>query len=405
MKSSSVSGPETSAALGSQIFSLLFLTLIFFFSFTSRIILAPLLLTLEEDLGLGHAEAGALFSFISTGVFVGLLSSGWLSARWAYRWTVFVSTAFIGVGAMAVSLSVSGFWLRTSLILLGFGAGLYFPSGIASITSLVGRQDWGKALAIHELAPNMGFVLAPLLAELLIRHWTWRSIVLGFGVMSFCVALVFLRWGQGGHSSGDPPSGANLSEILKRGSFWIMALLFVLSVGASLGVYTMVPLFLVTERGYEREAANQLVALSRIPGVAVALGAGWVVDRLGIRRSIGFFCAATGVSTLLVGLDLGHLTPVAVTLQALLSVCFFPAGYAALSRVVRLSQGAITVALCSSMAILMGAGILPSVLGWLAERGGFPLGFCAYGGMMVLAAGLSSFVRFLEEPAPHPGGP
>jgi len=404
MKPPNVGSPEAPDDLKSQVLPLFILAGVFFFSFTSRIILAPLLLTLEEDLHLGHAEAGALFAFISSGACVGLLGSGWASARWVYRHTVFVSTVFIGVASMAVSLSFSPFWLRANLTILGFGAGLYFPSGIALITSLVRQQDWGKALAIHELAPNLGFVLAPLLAELLSRFLTWRSIVFGLGTMSFIAALLFLQCGRGGHLRGDPLSGANLNEILRRGSFWIMAILFILSVGGSLGVYTMVPLFLVTERGFDREAANQLVALSRIPGVGMALTAGWVVDRLGIRRSIGVFCALTGIATLLLGLDLGRLTPFVVTLQAILSVCFFPAGYAALARVVRLSQGAITVAICSSMAILTGAGILPSVLGYLAERGAFAFGFCAYGTIMILASGLASFVKFNAESTHLPCG-
>ncbi|MHC1742318.1 MAG: MFS transporter [Syntrophobacteraceae bacterium] len=390
--------PAASKDLGSQILPLLILAGVFFFSFTSRIILAPMLLTIETDLQLGHAEAGALFTYISAGVFVGLLGSGWLSTWWNYRRTVFVSAVFIGAAATAVSLSVSPFWLRANLCLLGFGAGLYFPSGIASITSLVRRQDWGKALAIHELAPNMGFVLAPLLAEFLMRFLMWRHIVLGLGVMSSIAALLYLWVGRGGGDvRGEYPGLANLNEILRKGSFWIMALLFMLSVGGSLGVYTMAPLFLVTERGFEREAANQLVALSRIPGVVMALVAGWVVDRLGIKRSIGCFCALTGLSTLMMGLNLGSLTPLVVTLQAILSVCFFPAGYAALARVVRLSQGAMTVAFCSSMAILAGAGILPSVLGFLAERGSFPVGFVAFGAAMMAAACLVPFVRFSPE--------
>ncbi len=399
MKQSDGGFPEAGSDLRSQVLPLLILAGLFFFSFMSRIILAPLLLTIETDLQLGHAEAGSLFAYISAGVFFGLLGSGWISARWAYRWTIFLATVFIGAAAMAVSLSVHPAALRANLILLGFGAGLYFPSGIATITSLVRRADWGKALAIHELAPNMGFVLAPLLAELLIRFVTWRSIVFGFGGMSFVAALLFLGTGAGRNVRGERPSSENIAGILTSGSFWIMALLFVLSVGASLGVYTMVPLFLVTERGLEREAANQLVALSRIPGVAMALIAGWIVDRLGIRRSIGIFCAATGLSTLLLGLDVGRLVPVVVTLQAVLSVCFFPAGYAALARVVPLSQGAMTVAICSSMAILSGAGVVPSGLGLLAERGFFPLGFIVYGAVMVAGAGLAAFVRFLPEPA------
>lgn len=44
---------------------------------------------------------------------------------------------------------------------LGLAAGLYLPSGVAALTSFVRPRDWGKAVAMHEIAPNGGMVLAP----------------------------------------------------------------------------------------------------------------------------------------------------------------------------------------------------------------------------------------------------
>ncbi len=52
-----------SASLG----PLLFLAAIFLINFLSRIIFGPLLVVMEQDLHLGHQEAGGLFLIITTG--------------------------------------------------------------------------------------------------------------------------------------------------------------------------------------------------------------------------------------------------------------------------------------------------------------------------------------------------
>ena len=60
---------------------IIFVTVIFYLNFTSRVILAPLLPVIEEDLGIGHGEAGSLFLYIACGSGVGLLGSGFVSSR------------------------------------------------------------------------------------------------------------------------------------------------------------------------------------------------------------------------------------------------------------------------------------------------------------------------------------
>ncbi len=149
----------------SQLGPLLFLSGIFFLNYLSRIILSPLLPTIEQDLKIGHGGAGSLFFLVSLGYCVMLLASGFVSSRLAHRRTIVLSALAVGSALIIVSVS-RGLWgIRLGLIGLGLASGLYLPSGIATLTEFVTPKDLGKALAVHELAPNLGLMLAPFLVE------------------------------------------------------------------------------------------------------------------------------------------------------------------------------------------------------------------------------------------------
>jgi MFS transporter, NNP family, nitrate/nitrite transporter len=148
-------------------FSLLSLSLlvgIFYVNFVSRIAVAPLLPVIRTDLGLGLTKAGSLFLLMATGYCTGLFTSGFVTARLSHRRTILLSAGVMGVAMIALSQTASITGMYLSLIIAGLSAGFYLPSGIAIVTDLVSREHWGKAMAFHELAPNLGFVTAPLLA-------------------------------------------------------------------------------------------------------------------------------------------------------------------------------------------------------------------------------------------------
>jgi len=151
---------EKSGSILAQSRPLLLLALIFFLNFKARIILAPLMPTVEKDLSIGHGEAGSLFLLISVGFFPVLLGSGYFSSRLTHRKTIILSATALGIALLGVSFSNSLWGIRLGLIFLGMAAGLYLPSGIATLTSMVASRHWGKALVIHELAPNLSFVVA-----------------------------------------------------------------------------------------------------------------------------------------------------------------------------------------------------------------------------------------------------
>jgi NNP family nitrate/nitrite transporter-like MFS transporter len=307
----------------SHIPALLFLASIFFLNFLSRIILAPLLPAIEGDLHIGHAGAGAFFLFISLGYCVGLLGSGFVSSRFTHRRTIIVSSMALGVAIFAIVLSQTIGGIRWGLLLLGLAAGLYLPSGIVALTSLVSSRDWGKAVAIHELAPNLGFVAAPLVAEGLMLWFPWRGVIALIGAAAIVVGAIFIRLGKGGEFRGETLSPQTVGVLIPQPAFWVMMALFSLAIGASLGVYTMLPLYLVAEQGFERSSANELVAFSRIAGLAIAFAAGWASDTWGPKRALGGILLATGMATVLLGMARGAWIVPVLFLQPMLAVCFF----------------------------------------------------------------------------------
>ena len=128
----------------------LFLVLLFLLNFIARVILSPLLPTIEKELEITHSQAGFFFFLISAGYVVGLLGSGFFASRSTHKMTVAVSGAGVGIALIGISLASHLWAIHFGLFGLGLVTGLYIPSAIATITSLVDQPHWGKAIAVHE---------------------------------------------------------------------------------------------------------------------------------------------------------------------------------------------------------------------------------------------------------------
>ena len=367
--------PDWRASFG----SLLFLAAIFLINFLSRIVFGPLLVVIEQDLHLGHQEAGGLFLIITPGYSLSLLGSGYLANRLSHRRIIVLSA--LGMGAVLFFLSLpQPLWaIRAGLFLLGLTAGIYLPSGMATLTSIVKPLHWGKAVAVHELAPNLGFVLAPFLAEAFLRWSSWRGLLLSLSGCSLLLGLAYARYGRGGTFKGEAPTFQVVSVLFRDPSFWIMMVMFGLGIGTSFGVYTMLPLYLISERGLDRTWANTLIALSRVAGLFIAFGAGWLVDRWGVRKSLAVFFGATGVLTILMGTLAGPWLTIVVFLQPLVAVCFFPAGFTAIGRIGPPKLRNVAVGFTVPLGFMFGGGLIPTGIGWAGEHGSFSAGIVGVG--------------------------
>ena len=383
-------------AFQAQLPSILLITSIFFINFTSRITVAPLLPTIENSLDFSHGDAGSLFLFLSFGYFISLLGSGYISSRITHRKTIALSAIFVGLAISLVSVSKSLLAMRCCLFLLGVSAGTYLPSGITTITSLVNPKQWGKAVAIHELAPNLSFLLTPVLVEMLLYWFAWSNIFLLVGTGSIVMGFVFARFGKGGDFLGEAPNFSSVRPILKVPAFWMLIFLFSLAIASTLGIYNMLPLYLVTEHGFSREWANSLVSISRISTLAMALLAGWATDRFGPKSIMTGVFLTTGLLTILLGMVKSYWIGAVVFLQPLFAVCFYPAGFAALSRISTSENRNVAISLTIPIAFVIGGGAVPALIGIMADSGFFAWGISLFGVLIISGFFLSLFVKLSE---------
>lgn len=377
----------------SQLGPVWFFVVIFLLNFVSRIILSPLLPTIEGELGISHSQAGFFFFLISLGYLSGLLGSGFLAARLTHRMMIIVSATGVGIALLIAALVNDLMAFRFGLFGLGFASGLYIPSAVAAITSFVDPRHWGKTLAVHELAPNVAFFAAPFLAELFLRWSTWRTALACLGASSIVAAVAFARWGRGGEFPGDSPTSSAFRLLVATPSFWLMVLLFALGISSTIGVYAMLPLYLVSERRIEPSWANTVVALSRAHGPILGVFGGWVADRLGTKRAIVLSLTGTGVITLLLGPVSTGWMPVVVFFQPLLAVWFFPAGFAALAQITSPSARNLAVAFTVPLGFVAGAGAIPTFIGFMGDTGSFASGFLVTGVLILTGGALALLLR------------
>ncbi|MFP4397127.1 MAG: MFS transporter [Desulfonatronovibrio sp.] len=366
--------------------SLLALTGIFFLNFLTRIILSPFLVFILEDFELTKAQAGELFLLLSLGYSIGLLGSTFISSRLDHRKVVMISALGIGACLCLAALSPSIILLRTSLIVTGLFGGLYFPSGFSILSSTVHPRHWGKAIAIHEIAPNLSFVLAPLLAEIFIRTglvWRWMLIfVSAYALVAF---LLFRKFCRGGREQSQPPNFKGYLSVVSKPAFWVLALFFSLAIGSTQGVFAQSPLYLITAHDFDPGFVNYLLSLSRVSGIFLVFWAGLLVDRLGARRALRIFMVLTGLCTMSLGLFQGSWLVAAVILQPTMACCYFPAGFAALSRCFSLESRPVAISLIVPSAVLTGGGLIPTMLGFFGDKDMFGMGFVLLGVIIVMS--------------------
>ncbi len=385
------------APLASQLGPLLFLVGIFFLNFVSRIILSPLMPTVEKSLKVGHEEAGSLFLLISIGYSPVLLASGFVSSWLNHRRTIILSTLALG-GAMTLVGFARDLWtIRFGLILLGMAAGLYLPSAISTITETICMRDWGKAISIHELAPNLGLVAAPFLAEALLRWCSWQAVFQVLGLLVVMAGLFFYRFGRGGSFSGDAPNFQTIRIILKGPTFWVMMFFFGLGIGAQMGGYSIMPLYLVSEHGMDRPWANTVLGFARMAALVMTLLSGWITDFLGTRRTLRIVLLTIGAATVMLGMVSGPLIILFVFLQAMLSTCFFTPWFAAIAQMASPKIKNVALSITVPLGSLFGAGVVPAGLGAFGEAGSFSTGFIILGGLLIGGFLLVPYLKFPQK--------
>lgn len=373
---------------------IIFLTGIFFLSFISRVVFSPLMPAIENQMSITHGQAGSLFLMISLGFFASMTCSGFVSSRLTHRRTVLLSSGLLGAALILFTFEGSLGTLRLNMFLLGAATGLYTPSGVAIISALVSSSDTGKAMGIHNTAPNLSYILAPLLCHAFLGWIHWRTLLVLLGLVTLTASVFFYVFQKEGDFHGETPKPAVLVDLVKRPLFWVMIFLFCMGISGGVGIYAVLPLYLVKECGLDLDFANTLLSLSRISSLFMVFFAGWLTDKVGEKRTINLALLLGGTATLILSIAPQPALYIMLFLQPAVIACFFPPAFKALSMIVPPSMRSLATGLVIPFGFLFGSGVIPAFIGQIAEVHNFSTGILLTGVLIALGSPLTLFLKF-----------
>lgn len=357
-----------------------------FFSMAGRVIFSPLMPYLQQELAISLATAGTLFLYSSISFSVIMLFSGFLAFHIGHGNTIVAALGSVGLGLLISGSAESVLVLTAGMICIGAGAGTYAPSGIAMINRKIGPERRGTAFAFHEIGPNLAMLVAPLIVLGAVPFFGWRGVLYLMALLCFLAAIGFYFFGASDSGVGAKPNLSTVKTILKLPEAYVGMLMFSASLAGWQGIYNILPAYLVAHSDWSAEHINSLLTISRIISISMLLFAGFIIRYLGNRTTIIGILIFTAMLTGLISVVQGRLLEMVVILQPAFVAVMFPAQLSCLAEIGEAWYQNVTIALIITVAMGVGAGLVPALLGFLGDHGFGWLGFLGLSGFMISIA-------------------
>jgi MFS family permease len=372
---------------------LIFIWFIWFISFVLRAIFSPLLPLIEDEFLIAHARATSIYAFVSLGYAISLFFSGTFAGLLGYRKSILLSVVVLG-GVFCVIPTVRTFYVFYPLsFILGLAAGMYLPSIIPLITDYYEERLWGKAIAAHGSAPSAAILAAPFIALFLLSFVPWRTAFVVLGIVTLACAGTFYFVTQ--EVGTEKAKSFFLGRIFKRRAFWIMGSVWIFSAGCNVGLYLVIPLYLIKELSLGMEYANTMFGASRLGGVGLTVLSGFLVDRFSLKKSMFFLMLLTGILTMLLTVrDIG-LIKIFLFVQAAVSPVVFPVGLSAIPELFKKEETGQATGFIVTLGMI-GTGVIPYLLGLSGDYLTFRFGIFLLGLLTMLSSGFILFMKDLR---------
>ena len=378
---------------GSALLLLLFFWFVWFMTFVARAIFSPVLPIVEDEFAVSHSQAASIFTVTGLGYALSLFFSGTYASLLGPRRAILFATAVSGIMLLLIPF-VRVFELFYVLgFILGVSLGAYIPSVIPFITAYYAEDVWGKAIAVHGSAPSVAVFLTPFIALAILSFLPWRGVFVLPGVAFLCCTLIFFFISRG--ATLGKGKDVFLASLLKSKAIWIMGIVSLFAAGANIGLYYIIPLYLVKELYLPMDYANSIFGISRLGGAVVTIVAGFFVDRISLKKVSFGLVFATGILTILITLSGAKWIGLFLFLQASISPAFFPFGYVAVARLFNQEQRGQAAGFVITIGMI-GTGLVPYFLGLSGDLASFRLGIFVLGICTALSSGLLYFLKELK---------
>ena len=285
---------------------------ILFFNAGARFSLSVTFKPIAADFGWNRSTISFAFFLQMIVYAVSLSVVGRFYDRYGPKWVIILSTLFLSVGYMAISL-INSLWqfLMFYGVIGAVGLGGTSVAIFAALTSKWFEKGRGLAVSLSLSGSCMGqFALVPLITFIVLRSgWRLSHFLIGLVMLVVNIALALLvikgdpealglspygsQSGEdAGEQSGSRASGVfrrdmSLTEAMRSRSFWLIFIIMVIcGTGDFLVATHLIPF--ITDYGFPPTTGGNLFAWFGLMSMVGILVAGPVSDRIGNKIPLSF---------------------------------------------------------------------------------------------------------------------
>lgn len=148
-----------------------------------QLALAPLFLTMRDDLGVSFVDLGLLLSVFFFASGAGQVMAGILVDRFGAHRLLLCGLLLQGAATAAMGLAPRYEVLLPLAALAGLGNSVYHPADLSILSHRVAPARLGRAFAAHVIAGNVGFALSPLVSGAIGAAHGWRTALTLMGAL------------------------------------------------------------------------------------------------------------------------------------------------------------------------------------------------------------------------------
>jgi NNP family nitrate/nitrite transporter-like MFS transporter len=374
---------------------LFLLWFLWFLNFSGRIIFSPILPLIEDEFLVTHARATSIFIFQSIGYGFAMTLSGFYSGRVGFKKAILLSFAISACTSFCVPFvkAFSAFYLV--VFLNGFSAGIYMPAIMPLLREHFVERNWGKAISMYDSAASISIFSVPFIVLFLLHYFRWRGI---FGILGVAFLVVLILFSLiGDELKIVQPHRAVFKGLMTRKSFWVMVIIMSVVMGANMGIYYILPLYLTKELFLGMGYANGLLGISRFGGIGVAIVCGFLVDRFNLRKIMFILMIISGFFTILLGIASAGFVGIMLFLQAIFITGIMPIAFICMAKLFDRETMSMAIGLMVPLSTLFGTGLIPNLLGLSGDLLSFKFGIIVLGILLTLISWLALSLKELEQ--------
>ncbi|GAA4536290.1 MFS transporter [Amycolatopsis samaneae] len=266
---------------------------------TDAFVIAGVLPSIADSLGVGIAAAGQLVTVFSLAYAIAAPVLGVLTAGWSRRSALLTALLVLSAGNALTALAPDYPLVLASRVLAAAGAALYTASASATAATLAGERNHGKAISVVLLGVTSSLVLGTPIGTVIGGALGWRA-TLWFVVLlgGLACALIAVRLPPLAGSAGTGLR-ERLAPLTDRRVLTALAATLVVFTGIYLP-YTYFSAVYEPATGGDSAMLAILLLVFGVAGTAGNLVAGTLADRFGASRVVLAATALLTVALLLV---------------------------------------------------------------------------------------------------------